>query len=462
MNMKMKFLYLCTTILILISCTKTKYKKNDIGENLYEIRLKKKIRVVMDYNSINYFIYKGKPMGFQYDLAQLFAKHLGVSLDVVVNNNLDESFAMLENGDCHILTTSLTQTEARKELFDFSLPIGETAVVFVQRTGEKSPYTISKINNLKNKTIYIRKNTIYETILQDLNSERNLNINIVSVKNFSTEDLIRMVSTKEIDYTISDENIAYINAQRHNNLDISVSLSKKQKLSWGVNKNQSELKEELNKWLNDFVESYTYRILYNKYYKSQRALNFYKSSYNVLNSGKISDFDDIIKEKCKNTNWDWKLIASLIFQESRFNPNAGSWAGASGLMQIMPETAKMVRIDEYDSPSKNIEAGMRYIKYLESIFKKELSDTTEIIPFVLASYNVGPGHILDARRLAKKYGKNPDLWYNNTDFFILNKANPLYYKDNLSRNGYCNGEEPYNYVEEIMARYYHYNNLIKE
>ena len=131
-------------------------------------------------------------------------------------------------------------------------------------------------------------------------------------------------------------------------------------------------------------------------------------------------------------------------------------------MQIMPETARMVKMDEYDSPSKNIEAGMRYIKYIENIFKKELSDTTEIIPFVLASYNVGPGHILDARRLAKKYGKNPDLWYNNTDFFILNKANPLYYKDNLSRNGYCNGEEPYNYVEEIMARYYHYNNLIKE
>ena len=226
----------------------------------------------MDYNSINYFIYKGKPMGFQYDLAQLFAKHLGVSLDSVVNNNLDESFEMLENGDCHILTTSLTQTKAREELFDFSLPIGETAVVFVQRKGEKSPYIINNINNLKNKTIYIKKNTIYETILENLNSDKNLNINIISVKNFSTEDLIRMVSTKEIDYTISDENIASINAQRLNNLNISLHLSKKQKLSWGINKNQSELKDEINKWLKTFVDSYAYRILYNKYYNSKRAL----------------------------------------------------------------------------------------------------------------------------------------------------------------------------------------------
>jgi len=122
----------------------------------------------------------------------------------------------------------------------------------------------------------------------------------------------------------------------------------------------------------------------------------------------------------------------------------------------------MVRMEEYKTPINNIETGVRYIRYLKRVFKKNLQDTTDIIPFILASYNVGPGHVLDARRLARKYGKNPDRWYDNTDFFLLNKANPLYYKDNLSRNGYCNGEEPYNYVEKILERYDHYTNIISE
>jgi len=458
--MKIKILHILAIIFLLVGCNTPNTSKEEIGNSLYDIKHKKKIRVVMDYNSINYFIYKGKPMGFQYELAQTFAKHIGVSLDVVVNNNLGESFKMLEENKCNILTTSLTNTKERAERFDFSYPIGETAIVLIQRTGKKS--NIGNIEELKDKTIYVKSNTVYESTLEEYNTEKDLNINIISVKNFSTEDLIRMVSKKEIDYTVSDENIAYINAQFHNNIDISIRLSEKQNLSWGISKEQKELKQEVDKWLKTFVKSYKYRIIYNKYYNSRRAVNVYKSTYNHLNIGKISEYDDILKQKSKKINWDWKLLASLMFQESRFNPEAESWAGAYGLMQIMPETANMVRVEDYKEPINNIEAGVRYIRYIERLFKKELKDTTDLIPFVLASYNVGPGHVLDARRLARKYGKNPDRWYDNTDFFLLNKANPLYYKDNLARNGYCNGEEPYNYVEDIMERYYHYINLIKE
>lgn len=460
--MRRILIYIAIICMSLLSCQTDTSKEIKIGTSLYEIKVQKKLKVVMDYNSINYFIYKGKPMGFQHDLAKMFADYIGVDLEVIVSNNLGKSFKLLEENKCHIIATSLTYTEERAERFDFSEAIGQTAIVLVQRNSKDSTYQISKIEDLKDKTIYVKSKSVYEQTLIKFNAKQNLNINIISVENFSTEELINMVSKKEIQYTVSDENIAHINAQHYKNINISTRLSEKQALAWGINKNQKELKKTLNKWINGFIESYTYRILYQKYYTSRRAINIYKSPYFYLNSGMICEYDKILKEKSKKIDWDWKLLASLMFQESRFDPNAQSWAGAYGLMQIMPETAKMVRMKEFKEDTNNIETGVRYIKYLDKVFKKVLKDTTDIIPFILASYNVGPGHVLDARRLAKKYGKNPDRWYDNTDFFLLNKANPLYYKDNLSRNGYCNGEEPYNYVEEILERYYHYTNIISE
>lgn len=460
--MKRIYIYITITSLCLFSCFSPNEQKKEIGKSLYEIKLQKKLKIITDYNSINYFIYKGQPLGFHYEMAKLFAEYIGVNLEIVVSNNLGESFDLLEKGQGHILATSLTQTEERSENFDFSFPIGETAIVLVQRESQDSSYIIRDINDLKDKCIYVKSKSVYQKTLEDFNNEKDLNITIISVDNFSTEDLIGMVSNSEIDYSVSDENIAQINAHHYNNVDISMALSEKQPLSWGINKKQTELKEELNNWLKGFVGSYAYKVLYRKYYDSKRAISRHSSPFLSLNYGSICEYDNILKYKSKEIGWDWKLIASLIYQESNFDPNAESWVGAYGLMQIMPETARMVRIDSFKNPINNIEAGIRYIKYLDKLFTKELKDTTDIIPFILASYNVGPGHVLDARRLAEKYGKNPDKWYNNTDFFLLNKANPLYYKDNLSRNGYCNGEEPYNYVENILTLYYHYCNIIKE
>lgn len=460
--MKRICIYLIIICTSLYSCNTTSEKKENIGNSLYEIKRNKKLKVAMDYNSINYFIYKGKALGFQYDIAKAFADYLGVHLEVVVSNNLEDSFKILENGECHILATSLARTEERAQRFNFSFPIGESATVLVQRKSRDSSYIIKDVQQLKNKTVYAKNKSEYEKTLKSFNKKYNLNIKIISVKNFSTEDLIGMVSHKEIDYSISDENIAYINSRHFRNINISTILSDKRKLAWGINKKQTELKTVLDKWLKGFVGSYTYNVLYKKYYDSRRAVNRYNSPYFTLKSGTICKYDSILKEKSKLIKWDWRLLASLMYQESRFDPEAKSWVGATGLMQIMPETANMVRMKEYETPENNIETGVKYIRYLINLFNKKLEDKTDIIPFVLASYNVGPGHVFDARRLAVKYGKNPDKWYENTDFFLRNKANPLYYKDNLSRNGYCNGEEPYNYVKNILELYEHYKNIIKE
>ena len=149
----------------------------------------------------------------------------------------------------------------------------------------------------------------------------------------------------------------------------------------------------------------------------------------------------------------------MIYQESHFNNNSRGWGGSFGLMQFMPKTGSKFGVDTNSTAHENIVAGINYLKYLDDYWKPTISDSTDRIPFILASYNVGPGHLLDARRLTEKYGKDPFVWEDNVDFYLLNKSKAKYYKDELVRHGYCKGYITYNYVNEILIRYKHYKNI---
>ena len=152
----------------------------------------------------------------------------------------------------------------------------------------------------------------------------------------------------------------------------------------------------------------------------------------------------------------------MIYQESEFKPNVESWVGAYGLMQMMPHTFEKYGLDTTATPKQQIFAGTKYLRYLEKQFPPEVSDSTELIKFTLAAYNSGIGHILDARRLAKKYGKDENKWTNHVDHFVLNLSDPFYYHDTVVYYGYLRGEETYNFVNEIIDRYEDYKNLIKK
>jgi membrane-bound lytic murein transglycosylase F len=182
----------------------------------------------------------------------------------------------------------------------------------------------------------------------------------------------------------------------------------------------------------------------------------------TLSSGKISEYDAYLKEYSERIGWDWRLLASLVYQESRFNPRARSWAGAFGLMQLMPSTASRFNVTSSSSVEQQISAGTEFIGWLDDRFKESITDPEERIKFILASYNVGPGHIFDAMTLAEKNGRDPTVWEGNVDEFLLKKSDPVYYRDPDVRYGYARGIETYNYVREILDRYDHYVNITEE
>lgn len=410
-------------------------------------------------------------MGYQYDLLNRLADEMGVELKIKVNKDLDESFNLLNRGECDIMAFNLTITEERKNKIDFTIPHTQARQVLVQRKPEgwrkmsQRQMNRELIRNqleLNGKVIWVRSNSSYAQRLKNLSEEIGGGIKIVEKDKYIEEQLISLVSKGEIDFTVCDENLAKVNSTYYPNIDVKTAISFPQNLAWGVTKGADSLRLFINEWLRDYKKTLDYALIYNKYYKNRRSAIIQKSEYYTINSGKISSYDPIIKKYSNKIDWDWRLLASLIYQESRFNPMAQSWAGAKGLMQLMPSVAGRFNVPDRTDPQENIRGGVEFLDWLDQRLKKRgIKDEEARLKFILASYNVGMGHILDARRLAKKYDKNPDKWDNNVDEFILKKSNPEYYKDDVVYYGYCRGTETYNYVKQILDRYEHYKNLIE-
>lgn len=456
---------------LFVNTCKDGERESSVSMNSLErIQKRGKIIAVTDFNSTNYFIYRGEPMGYQYELLKLLAEHLDVDLEVVVENDVDRNFEMLLDKECDIIAINLTKTKDRSKIIDFTTPHSQTKQVLVQRKPDnwreltKDEIDSKLIRNqldLANKVVYVQKGTSYAERIKNLSDEIGDNIIIIEKADLEVEQLIELVASGEIDYTVADENIAMVNQTYYPILDIETAISFPQSLAWGVRKEDDSLKMAINKWLKDFKKTLDYALIYNKYFKSTRSAKIIESEYYTITSGKVSAYDDYIKEYSKIINWDWRLVASLIYQESRFKSNVKSWAGAYGLMQLMPTTAKRFGVNKNSSPKENIKAGIKFIKWLDKRFEdRGITDEEEKIKFILASYNVGLGHILDARRLAEKYGKDPDVWENNVDEFILKKSDPEYYHDPVVKYGYCRGSETYQYVYQILDRYEHYKNIL--
>ncbi len=422
-----------------------------------------------DYGSTNYFIYRGQPMGYQYEMLQKFGKYLGVSIDLRINHDLDSAIVALQQRKTDLIAMTLTVTSTRQQKMNFTLPFLFTRQVLIQRkpdnyrkmatADEINRHLIRNILKLGGKTVYVQKGTIYVNRLKTLEDEIADSIHIVE-DNREVEQLIEAVANKEIDYTVADEMVAKVAARTYPNIDIKMPISFHQKIAWAVAKGENQLLDTLNIWLKGFNKSLESRLLYNKYFKNIRSKKIAESPYNSYAGGNLSPYDSIIKKASRLLGWDWRLLASLIYQESEFKPNVRSWVGAYGLMQLMPAAMKTYGVDSTSSAKKQIFAGVKLLRSFEKMLPDSMTDKTERIKFTLACYNAGLGHILDAQRLAKKYGKNPNVWDNNVDYYVLHLSEKKYFHDPVVRNGYVRGWETYQFVNEILERTEHYKNLI--
>lgn len=229
---------------------------------------------------------------------------------------------------------------------------------------------------------------------------------------------------------------------------------------WAVRNNSTELAEALNDWYTPEKEQAVAASEKARIKHSREVVRKPKAVFLSRDHGVISEYDALFKEASAVTGWDWRLIAAMCYQESAFDPNAKSYVGARGLMQLMPATAKELGVPQGDIciPETNVRAAARYIVKLYNTFN-DVRDPSERLKFTLASYNGGTLHIRDAMALARKYGGNPARW-DDVAPYVLGLQQPKYYKDPVVRHGYMIGSETANYVQNILERWRDYGGSV--
>ncbi len=426
-----------------------------------------KLVAATDFGIFNYQITNGKPTGFEYELLNDFCKSHNLELEVLVINNVDSCLRMLDSCQIDLVATGIGTNREMKRRYLLTTPILHQKSVLVQRMPKlwRDMSTDNEIENqllrspldLAGKTIVLPKGNHNVKVLQHLSDEIGDTILIVESDSLNSLDLVRQVSEGKIDYTVVEEYVAQMADANFSGLDTKLAVSIEQPLGWAMKKhdNDSSLLIAVNEWIDNYEQKNMRRVL-TRYVKKGNSILKSKQ----LPEGHICEYDKAIQKVAKNIGWDWRLLASIIYQESHFIPDLESDKGAFGLMQLMPVVMEQYEIDYDASPDEQLAAGGKLIKYLDDCLKDKVTDSLERVKFVLAAYNSGLGHIYDARRLAEKYGKDPDIWYENVDFFILNKSKSKYYNDTCCKCGYLRGSETYRFVDEVLERYEHYKESV--
>jgi len=318
--------------------------------DLTEIRERGKLIAITGYDATSYFIYKGRPMGYEFELLSLLANHLGVKLEILISKDRDELFRLIERGEGDILAANLTVTGERAEEYTFTEFLMTTRQMLIQskpdgwrqmKLHEIEEQLIRNPIHLSGKKIHVREGSAYYQRLLNLSEEIGGGIEIVSAAaDVSTEELIRQVAQREIPYTVADENIAMINLAYYPEIDIETALSFPQQVAWVVRERAPDLVDAINGWIREAKKGVAYHAIYERYYQNRRGFRERLAGDHLSEpSARLSPYDDLLKRNAAVIGWDWRLLAAQVYQESVFDPYATSWAGAIGLMQLLPETA---------------------------------------------------------------------------------------------------------------------------
>jgi membrane-bound lytic murein transglycosylase F len=443
---------------------------NSSDRDLDDIRKDGVLKALVVYSSTSYFLYKGQPMGFEYELLKRMAQDLNLKLELVISDDLDSQFEVLNRGDVDLIAHGMTITNQRKWEVDFTEYLYLTKQVLVQKKpdnyrnmswGSIQRSLVQDPIELMGDTVSIRKNSSYYERLVSLSNEigDTIYINYLD-SDITTDEIIDMVASGSIKYTIADENLAKINSAYRPILDVSVPVSLNQRIAWVTRKKANNLRKVINEWIIKQRKTTDYKVIYNKYFRNKRSFQRRRNSeFYSLKNNQISEFDEIIKKHAQSIGVDWRLIAAQIYQESKFDRYATSWADAKGLMQMMPATLEAMNVKDPNNPDESIRAGVKYLDINIREFQ-EVTDSLERLKLGLAAYNCGSGHVQDARRLAEHRGLDPNIWKNNVEAMLLDLRLPKYYNQDFIKYGYVRGTEPVNYVNDILERFEHYKAFI--
>lgn len=408
------------------------------------------------YSPTGFFILKGDTMGYDYDRICDFARSRGIALRFKVARSMPALIDMLKKRSVDVLACEIPVTAEYKSRVLHCGAVNETYQVLVQHSGKGMIYDVTQ---LIGRDVFVEKGSKYESRLRNLDNEVGGGIVIHTVEGEQAlpTELIQKVSRREIPFTIVDSDIAQMNLTYYDSINIGLRVGFVQRSSWAVSKRDRWLADSINEWAaSSNAQEYSKQALkhYFEMNRGPKPDSVKVDTLPVIPPGAISPYDHVFKKYAQEMGWDWRLLAAIAFSESGFDPNATSWMGARGLMQVMPKTARSFGVNEGDlgDAEVSIRVASKILKELDGIMRSRTS-AGERIKFVLAAYNAGSGHVTDAIALAGKYELNPRVWNENVEQAMLWKMDPEYYNDSVCSNGYCRGTEPVDYVVKVLNCY---------
>lgn len=420
------------------------------------------LRVATLYSPTSYFIYREEEMGYDYALVSDWASDKGMVLDVHVAPRLETAIQWLDSAKVDIIAYQVPVTDAYNRLVLHCGPVSETSQILVQSRARDT--LITDVTQLIGHDVYVERNSKYHQRINNLNSELGGGIRIhpVDRDTLITEDLMEMVAKGEIPMTIVDSDIAKLNRTYYPGLDISLSVSFGQKAQWAVARNHEWLADSVNAWFAQDRPKLLTLEVYRRYFEESKTMPH--ASAVSFRNGKVSPYDELFKQYAKEIGWDWRLLAAIGYVESGFDSSVVSWAGARGIMQIMPVTARAMGSspEAMSDPATSIRIAVKAIQSIDKMMARYISDPEKRRPFVIASYNSGGAHIIDAIALARKHGHNPEQWHGSVDQALLMKSDPTHYNDPVVKYGYFRGVQTVEFVRRVENFYNKAKKYVKQ
>ncbi len=413
------------------------------------------LRVLTRNNAVSYFIHKGQAFGFEHELMKMVAEDLGVRLQMVVPPSRDELLPWLLEGRGDVIAASLTITPERQAKVRFTRPYLFADEVVVQRAGG----TVTALEHLKGRTVHVRPSSSYAQTLKGLGDRVGAFDIAAAPEDLEFEELVEQVARGDIEHTVVDSHLFAVERAYRDDVAEAFALNapdQQVEIAFAVRPSSEKLAAHLDAFVKREYRGLRYNMAKKRYFENRRVIASARED-RLEKTGQISPYDALIKKYATRYGLDWRLLAALAYQESRFNPKAQSWVGAQGLFQVMPATGKGMGFQNLGDPEEGIHAGTLYLSKLIRNLDPKIPFKHRV-RFALAAYNAGIGHVGDARRLAVEKGWDPNKWFGHVEKAMLLLQRPEYYK--RARHGYCRGSEPVKYVSEIQLRYDHYVTLV--
>ncbi|WKE64631.1 membrane-bound lytic murein transglycosylase MltF [Gallaecimonas kandeliae] len=437
-------LFLVSLALLLAACQDASPQPQAPSNQLESILARGELRVGTRFSDTTYYEGADGPAGLDYELAAMFADYLGVKLVIDPSYSLSELFPKLEKGQYDLLAAGLTVTPERRKHFRFAPAYQAVSQKLVYKRGSPRPRDFDDLNG---SLMVMAYSAHAERLAQVAKSHPNLKWTETS--DMDSDELLQQVLAGHLDYTVADSNNLALNRRYYPDLMVGFTVAEEQPVAWAFPKtNDDSLYAALIEFFGEMSQSGVIARLEEKYYGHVRTFDYVDTrSFIRAVDRKLPRFQPSFEKYAGD--FDWRLLAAMSYQESHWNPNATSVTGVRGLMMLTLDTADLLGIDNRLDPAQSIRGGASYLHQLYDRMPESIP-ASERVWFAMAAYNVGEGHVLDARRITEKRGGNPNAWADVKDSLPLLRKKAWY---SQTRHGYARGDEPVQYVDNIR-RYY--------